>query len=91
MNAVRQPLNLSPQQKCVLDGRRRGLSYKEIGEELGISKNTVKQHLKRIFAKTGTHSSLAAVSVSVERVADWNEGRGFEVRIQVLPAVKKAA
>jgi DNA-binding NarL/FixJ family response regulator len=45
----------------------RGLTDKEIAQELGISKNTVATHMYRILTRRGTRSRAAAV-------ADWLGG-----------------
>jgi DNA-binding NarL/FixJ family response regulator len=38
-----------------------GWKYKKIGDELGISAGTVKQHMKHIFEKTGVRGRTAAI------------------------------
>ena len=38
----------SKQQLRVIDGIRRGLSYKQIGAEMGITEYTVKDYVKKI-------------------------------------------
>ena len=43
------------------------LSVAEIGEQLFVSTNTIKTHLKNIYAKLGTHSRYEAVVVAKER------------------------
>ncbi|MBR3083086.1 MAG: response regulator transcription factor [Oscillospiraceae bacterium] len=43
-----------------------GMTYSEIADELFISVNTVKDHLKRIYAKTGYSRSLQVVVDAVE-------------------------
>ena len=42
---------LSPREKQLVDGLSRGLRYRELATELGISVETVRTHLKRIYAK----------------------------------------
>lgn len=42
-----------------------GFDYRAIAEELYLSINTVRTHGKRILAKLGVHSTLAAVSVAL--------------------------
>ena len=39
-----------------------GLSAREIGDELGISRDTVKTHVKRIYQKLGVSSRGSAVA-----------------------------
>jgi DNA-binding NarL/FixJ family response regulator len=44
-----------------------GASNKTIGIELGLSENTVKTHVRNIFAKLGVQSRTEAVSAAVQR------------------------
>lgn len=44
-----------------------GLTNKEIGDQLHLSENTVKGHLKDILAKTGAKNRIQAVLISKER------------------------
>lgn len=50
----------------------RGQSVARVGGRLNISQNTVKTHLRRVFAKTGVHSQaeLACVVASLRLVAE---------------------
>lgn len=50
--------DLSPRQVEVLRGLCRGLTYEKIGEELGISMETVKKQLARIRAKVGLSTKV---------------------------------
>lgn len=52
---------LSPREQEIATLVSRGMTTKEIAEQAFISENTVKQHLKRIFAKTGVHSRAELV------------------------------
>jgi len=56
---------LSPRESQVLELRRRGLSYKEIGSQLGIGKRTVKEHLQKVRKKTRSRSNLEAVFLTM--------------------------
>ncbi|MEX2323592.1 MAG: response regulator transcription factor [Acidimicrobiia bacterium] len=49
----------------VLDHVSQGLTSKEIGEELFISENTVKNHVRNILDKLGVHSRNEAVLYAV--------------------------
>jgi transcriptional regulator EpsA len=60
---------LSDREQEVLDWVSQGKSNEEIGTILGISRNTVKNHLKRIFAKMGVTARSQAVRVYLERQA----------------------
>ncbi|HEY6424643.1 MAG TPA: response regulator transcription factor [Pseudonocardiaceae bacterium] len=65
----------------VLTGRERGVlmclvecrAPAEIADELGVSANTVRTHMNRIFTKLAVHSRLEAVSVAraVLRTDEW--------------------
>ncbi len=57
---------LSDREHEVLNWVSQGKSNEEIGTILGISRNTVKNHLKRIFAKMGVTARSQAVRVYVE-------------------------
>ena len=58
--------SLSDREQDVLNWVSRGKSNEEIGTILGISRNTVKNHLKRIFAKIGVTARSQAVRVYLE-------------------------
>ena len=61
-NAWRQ---LTPRQRQVMDGLRRGLSYKLIARELGVSPWTVHDHLRRLYAQLGVRGRIEAVVLSM--------------------------
>ncbi|GAB3090853.1 helix-turn-helix domain-containing protein [Aestuariicella hydrocarbonica] len=63
-----QPRFLSDREREILDWVSQGKSNDEIGMILGISHNTVKNHLKRIFGKMGVTSRSQAVSVYIQTV-----------------------
>jgi DNA-binding CsgD family transcriptional regulator len=46
----------------VLDSLARGLAYKQIGDELGISINTIRTHLRHIYEKLHVQSRTEAVA-----------------------------
>lgn len=52
---------LSPRERQIIRLRQQGFSYKEIALCLNISIHTVKTHMSRIFAKTKTLNTLAAI------------------------------
>ena len=54
--------NLTAQEKKVLEGLARGLPYKLIGDEIGVSVNTVRTHLRHIYEKLQVHSRTEAVA-----------------------------
>lgn len=62
------PLDLTPKEVEVLRSLSENASNKLIARQLGISENTVKFHLKRIFSKLGVTSRRAAASVFIARM-----------------------
>lgn len=54
---------LSPRELQILECRREGLRYKEIGPKLGISVHTVKHHASRAFEKLAVTTSLEAIAL----------------------------
>lgn len=58
---------LSPREQEVLSSVARGLNNREIGTALGISENSVKMHLKRVFFKLGVNDRVEAVTVALQR------------------------
>ncbi|WP_280188505.1 response regulator transcription factor [Delftia sp. PS-11] len=55
------PHRLTPRESDVLRELARQYSTKQIAKALGLSPETVKHHLKRIFAKLGVRSREAAL------------------------------
>lgn len=53
---------LSQREKEVLNLLARGLIYKEIADQLGVSKETVKKHLKNIYQKLHVQNKIEAVN-----------------------------
>ena len=49
---------------CIRD---RGYSYDEVAEELSMSANTVRHHIRSIYAKLGVHSKVEAVNEARRR------------------------
>lgn len=45
----------------------RGYSYDELGEQLGMGLNTVRHHIRSIYAKLGVHSKIEAVNEARRR------------------------
>lgn len=58
-------VSLTPRQHQVLELRARGLLYKEIAAELGISLHTVRFHMVCLLEKLGASNSMEAVHYSV--------------------------
>jgi len=58
---------LSPRETEVLTAVAKGLGNREIGEKLGISENSVKMHLKRVYFKLGASDRTEAVTLALQR------------------------
>jgi len=54
---------LSPREKEVLQLVAKGLLYKEIADQLGISFHTVRQHIGKIYEKLHVHNKTEAINV----------------------------
>lgn len=54
---------LSPREQEIASLVSQGLSTKEIADRAFVSQNTVKQHLKRIFAKTDVHNRAELIQM----------------------------
>ena len=57
-------LGLTPRQAEVLELLERGLSTKEIAEELQLSTETVRNHVRHLLRAVGAHSRLEAVAIA---------------------------
>jgi len=71
--ATRRPLvvsameHLTPREFEVLKLAAKGMSNRDIAEELGVALRTVKSHLESIFAKMGVRSRIEAVLEALKR------------------------
>ena len=54
--------HLSPREQTVLDCLAKGLTYKAIADHLGISIETIRTHLKRVYQKLHVRSRTEAVA-----------------------------
>jgi DNA-binding NarL/FixJ family response regulator len=57
--------NLSPRETEILSLLSKGESYKMIANQLGISLDTVRTHIKKIYEKLHVHSQTEAVSKAI--------------------------
>ncbi len=64
---ARQEFNLSEREMQILKGLVNGLTYKMLAEELFISIDTVRSHIKKLYEKLHVHSRNEAVAVAVNR------------------------
>lgn len=63
----RTPDRLTPRETEVLQLLSDGCSTADMAEELGLSTNTVRNHVSAIMAKLGAHSRLEAVNIARQR------------------------
>jgi DNA-binding NarL/FixJ family response regulator len=56
------PVHLSPREQNVLDCLAKGLTYKQIANQLGISIETIRTHLRRVYEKLHVQSRTEAVA-----------------------------
>ena len=68
LSTIKPRFKISPREKEVLDLICKGFSNKEIAMKLGISEQTVKNHVSALMEKSCTHSrtQLAIVSIQME-------------------------
>ena len=57
-------LQLTPRQAEVLGLLERGRSTRQIAEELHLSVETIRNHIRQVLRATGTHSRLEAVAIA---------------------------
>jgi DNA-binding CsgD family transcriptional regulator len=65
--ATRARFSFTPMESRVAELLSRGLSAKKIAQELGISIETVRCHLKQAFVKAGVHRQAELVAVMLGR------------------------
>lgn len=58
----RETAVLTPREKEVLEQLAKGMLYKEIGDQLGISFNTVRQHISKIYEKLHVQNRTEAIN-----------------------------
>jgi DNA-binding NarL/FixJ family response regulator len=57
-------LHLTPRQAEVLELLERGRSTRQIADELQLSTETVRNHIRHLFRAIGAHSRLEAVAIA---------------------------
>jgi DNA-binding CsgD family transcriptional regulator len=55
-------VGLSPRERQVMDSLARGSDTRSIARQMGLTENTVQDHLKSIFAKTSAHDRMTLLS-----------------------------
>jgi DNA-binding CsgD family transcriptional regulator len=68
-------LPLTPRQAEVLELLERGRSTTQIGEELHLTIETVRNHIRHVLKATGAHSRLEAVAIANARTDRVKRGR----------------
>ncbi len=58
---------LTPRELDVLELLALGLSYQAVAQTLGVTANTVRTHVRALYAKLGVNSKTAAVITGVTR------------------------
>jgi DNA-binding NarL/FixJ family response regulator len=61
--AIKQQLGLTRREQQLVELISRGLTNKEIALELGLSEQTVKNHIHRVLRKVGVNDRLEAVEM----------------------------
>lgn len=59
--------HLSPRERTVLESMAKGLTYKQAADQLGISIDTIRTHVRRIYDKLHVQSSTEAVAKYLRR------------------------
>lgn len=65
--ATDQDALLSPREQMVLDCLAKGLAYKQIADQMGISVTTIRTYLRRIYEKLHVQSRSEAVAKYLQR------------------------
>ena len=65
--AAEKEIHLSPREQAVLDCLAKGLTYKQIADQLEISIDTIRTYLRRIYEKLHVQSRTAAVAKYLRR------------------------
>ncbi len=60
---IKQQLGLTRREQQLMELISRGLTNKEIAVELGLSEQTIKNHIHRVLRKVGVNDRLAAVEM----------------------------
>ena len=62
-----EKVNLSPREQMVLESMAKGLTYKQTADQLEISIDTVRTHVRRIYEKLHVKSNTEAVAKYLRR------------------------
>ena len=80
------PTVLTPRQRRVLEQLRRGLTNREIGDELGITEDGVKAHLSRLFLRFGVTNRVELLA-AVELDPRTDRARTLDAELGSLRAI----
>ena len=72
-DAVAERYGLSPRERDVFDLLVRGRSIDYIAQNLTISFNTAKSHIRHIYVKADVHSRQELIDLSQRIVLDFDE------------------
>ena len=61
----KEAFELSDREMEILAGLVNGATYKKLGEDLGISIDTVRSHIKKLYEKMSVHSRSEAVATAI--------------------------
>jgi DNA-binding NarL/FixJ family response regulator len=67
-HSVNAPARLSPVEQSVLQRLARGLLYKEVADELGVSVSTIRTHVWHIYGKLHVHNRTEAIRTGLPAV-----------------------
>jgi DNA-binding CsgD family transcriptional regulator len=70
---LRDLFGLTRAEGAVAAALGRGSALDEIADDLGVGPATVRSHLKRILAKTGTHRQAEAAALLARSVATFSD------------------
>ena len=59
---MKKEFGITPREEDVLKLLAKGLLYKEVADQLGISVKTMKKHIYNIYEKMHVHSKVEAVN-----------------------------
>src|SRR5260221_4695651 len=86
LQKIERSIVLTERQREVLVLVRRGLSNREIGEELGISEDGVKAHLSRLYLRFGVTNRVEMLNAADER-SDHDAGLSGRTSLGTLRAI----
>jgi two-component system, NarL family, response regulator DegU len=89
MRRTTQPCPLTPRELEILAGVAEGCSNRTIGELLGISEQTVKNHLAKVLQRLRAPDRTAAVVIALRQ--GWLDLNSLHVAERSVHGVQRAA